>query len=923
MDTIPIIILHNPFRILGVYANSAKKDIVKNKGKATAFLKVNKPVEFPLDLKEILPLLTRTLDSMNEAEGHLSIAKEQIKYAQFWFLKITPLDEIAFNHLLAGNMDEAISIWSKHNSISSLQNKIVCYLIKGSLSQALSVAQQLYSTFGDTYIEKIDGSSTLKMSATELRNLFIDSLGENLGMMSLLNVATDADWKTYISKQTIDPLISKISSEVDKAKKVDHKDSTARLNAARKLYSATKNPFNQLKSLLRSSDPQYQMIADKLSLEILQCAIDYYNNSEDDDAPYTAIKMMKTAQLIIAGTLAKQRCEENVNAIQKIIDKLPPIEVRAEDKAIKAELRKFANQSDFIRYSIQLIKECAPHIVKIKEKLGIYHQYYLKISTTIVENALGNIIVEVNEAHDLDFDRLKYTLISAWRTQLYMDKFDLEPEYEEGRYKECREALYKIINDCKGFEDSLHSYMYKYGCGWCNDLDVSDVDLRTEDEIYQSCHNLSSYLSYLKKYPFGKYVVQAKSNIEKLRYKECKTIADFQSFIKHFPNSSYVPKAEDEIKRLIREANERKAKIAQQEKLLSACGTIDEVVALYESKKKNWIVPNMFSLKAYELAKSENDYRKVLSIFGSYSSGGQKSDIRIKEIERNKEEKALKKKKILKWGLWITIPLLILFFISLIWGIGAVGTIFLVVAGLSAMFALGAAQETLKGEADGCGTFVICVGIAVFFGLIGSVISQLANAPEPDSSHTTDTTVVDGDSHEYDNTNSYSMDFESKNDELENQSWDTESDAWQSALSVNTISAFTKYQSLYPKGAHIKQCEKKLIDLTVSDIFAGDHGDLPEMDRKGYGGGSTSYIKVTNSTSYTLTLLYSGPDSKRLVVPAGKTSSIRLKNGNYRVAASVFASNIRDFAGNETLHGGKYSIEYYIYNTYSYNRFRY
>jgi hypothetical protein len=163
----------------------------------------------------------------------------------------------------------------------------------------------------------------------------------------------------------------------------------------------------------------------------------------------------------------------------------------------------------------------------------------------------------------------------------------------------------------------------------------------------------------------------------------------------------------------------------------------------------------------------------------------------------------------------------------------------------------------------------------------------------------------------------YFKDSESKIEEIANQAWNTESKAWQMALSENSISAFTKYKSLYPNGSHISQCEKKLIDLEVSRVYAGEHGSLPEMDRTGYGGGPTSYITVTNSTSYTLTLLYSGPDSKRLVISAGGTSSVRLKNGSYRVAASVSASNVSNYAGNENLQGGNYSVDYYI-STYRY-----
>ncbi|MBR4899120.1 MAG: hypothetical protein IKZ48_10075 [Prevotella sp.] len=251
MDTAPKIVLQNPYRILGVYANATKKDIVANKGKATAFLKVNKPVEYPLDLKGILPTPSRTLDLMNEAEAHLAIAKEQIKYAQFWFLqKMSPLDDIAFNHLLAGNMAGAIAIWSKQESLSSLQNELVCYLIESELELAIKTAEKLYEKFGNDYISKVDANCTLQMTATDLLHQFVDSLGEEIGIQKLLSFDLGTDTKTYISSQAVGPLINKISLEVDKTKKVDHKDPKARIEAARKLVANTKETFSQLKSIL-------------------------------------------------------------------------------------------------------------------------------------------------------------------------------------------------------------------------------------------------------------------------------------------------------------------------------------------------------------------------------------------------------------------------------------------------------------------------------------------------------------------------------------------------------------------------------------------------------------------------------------------------------------------------------------------------
>ena len=462
VDTIPKIILLNPFRVLGVYANAAKRDIVANKGKATAFLKVNRPVEYPLDLKGILPTLNRTLDLMNEAEAHLAIAKEQIKYAQFWFLqKMSPLDDIAFNRLLAGNMAGAIEIWSKQESLSSLQNKLVCYLIESKLELAIKTAEKLYEKFGNDYISKVDANYTLQMTATDLLHQFIDSIGEEIGMQKLLRFDLGADTKSYVSSQTIGPLINKISLEVDKTKKVDHKDPKARIEAARKLVDSTKESFTQLKDILFTNDPQYQMIADKLGLEILQCGIDYFNNSEDDEAPDKAMKIQKYAQSIVVGTLAKQRCDENVRILQKIIEKLPPKEIIKEDRAIKKELEKYTKLPDKIRYAIILLNNTKPYLQTIKNKLGTNNKAYLDLSTLVVNNALHNVIEEVNSAQkNNSSDTLVSCLREAWKAIVIMDSFDMDANTKKTRYIPNRKTLEDLCDNLlppSGTESDMRS----------------------------------------------------------------------------------------------------------------------------------------------------------------------------------------------------------------------------------------------------------------------------------------------------------------------------------------------------------------------------------------------------------------------------------------------------------------------------------
>ena len=562
------ILRNNPYRLLGVYSNSPTKERLANHNRMKAFLKVGKPVSFPLDLPQYLSAIQRTEASVMDAEAQLTLPKDQLLYAQFWFVKATHLDEVAFNHLFAGEIDKAEEIWQKKDTASSLQNRIVCALMREDYRRVITCAETLYGTplYSNQFVSAILGTDG-NADVASLAFRFLDVLCDEAGANKLLPFITDDTWKSHVEEKAVKPLVDSIQDAIAITKKSKGKEAEARLNAGEALRENTRSAFQQLKGFLSATDLQYQMIADKLGLEILQCGIDYYNASDKPEAAHKAMSLQKYAQSIVVGQMAKDRCKENVDILQKIIDDLPPFEVYAEDKAIQKILASFVVQPDLMSYSIKLIKECAPYVVAIKEKLGKRHPYYLNISTRIVDNAIANVISEVNEAQlSGDFETLKKALIEAWRTQLYMDKFDLEPEYRNGRYRENRDVLYKIIYDCKGFEHETVIALYKYGCGWCNGLNVDDVDLRTDDELYISCASIASFKAYIEKFPSGKHVEEAKSKIELLYFRSAKTLLDYRHFISNFPNSSLVKNAQEAIDKILKEQERQKQEQQKKDK---------------------------------------------------------------------------------------------------------------------------------------------------------------------------------------------------------------------------------------------------------------------------------------------------------------------------------------------------------------------
>lgn len=449
------VLKNNPYRLLGVYTNSPTKERLANHNRMKAFLKVGKSVSFSLDLPQYLQPINRTETLVADADAKLALPKDQMFYALFWFIKTTPLDDIAFNHLIAGERSKAEEIWQKKETLSSLQNRIVCALMCDDYKQALSCAETLYANmeYVNQFVSAVVGTGG-NVSVTDLPFTFLDALCEEIDVQKILPHIENSIWKKHISGKAINPLIDTIQNAIAIAKKSRGKGSQARLEAGEVLMKGTKATLQQLMSLLPKTDLQYQMIADKLGLEILQCGIDYFNEA---DAAHKAMKLQKYAKGIVVGQMAKDRCNENVNTLQKIIDNMPPPEVYSEDRAIHEELRKYCLLPDKICYAVTLLNNTKPHLQAIKRKLGTTNDYYLKISTRIVGNALSNVIAEVNEAQSIfngDKDDsilfsgylplLKTALREAWKATMIMDGFDMEYDFKSKKYNENRSILKEL-----------------------------------------------------------------------------------------------------------------------------------------------------------------------------------------------------------------------------------------------------------------------------------------------------------------------------------------------------------------------------------------------------------------------------------------------------------------------------------------------
>lgn len=405
-------------------------------------MKVGKSMSFPMDLQAILPPLERNEHILADAQSSVERPIDQLKYSLFWFIKATQFDEIAINHLTSGNIEQAKAIWSKSINATSLQNLLACAIIENNYNDIAIYADKLFQEYSPELSANI--SDTLRITPAEMIELFVDALSAD-GQMDVAKLArvsgTSVQWQQILGKGLVKPIISNINNAIAEAKKV--KGARQNYDAGVKLMNNTQGDLQLLKGWLGTSNMEYQMIADKLAQSILQCGINYFNDSDDDDAPEKAMKLQNYALSIAVGQLAKERCQENVNILKKIG---PEYKVQKEMGRIADGLKRFnliskrKNGTDTFAslrspYKLEdinkFIEDCKPDLQAIKVKLSASNELYVKISSTIASaaiNALVDVINKAQQSASIGLSSGGFTIVNGLTCMRRIGSLDMSPE---------------------------------------------------------------------------------------------------------------------------------------------------------------------------------------------------------------------------------------------------------------------------------------------------------------------------------------------------------------------------------------------------------------------------------------------------------------------------------------------------------------
>lgn len=131
--------------------------------------------------------------------------------------------------------------------------------------------------------------------------------------------------QSYLSKKFTEEPIHKIENRIEQTKNKRSKNKIDSFRFGRELYDNTKNDLTLIKSILGNTNLQYKILADNIAKELLQCSVDYFNESQalkkSNNYLEDSLKISKWAESVAVSEATKSKVREDIKTIEGMKDK--------------------------------------------------------------------------------------------------------------------------------------------------------------------------------------------------------------------------------------------------------------------------------------------------------------------------------------------------------------------------------------------------------------------------------------------------------------------------------------------------------------------------------------------------------------------------------------------------------------------------
>ena len=304
-----LLILNNPYKVLGVLSSDSPREIERNISKFKAFLKIKKTPTSDYDFKFLNKTeVDRAESNISKSQNLVVSDRTKIQYSLFWFANGNTFDKIAIENLKKGEYKKALEVWKKctqnkkilksnfssFNNYSSLLLNLNFYLYSkdkinfDEIKKAIQLKYKLLSSSQFSNFSSLIGAEKISLSPVEVKEIFsedlIKILKNNFNNSTISEVFQGVDdeiYQSFSASLVKEPILS-ISNAIEVINSDLEKDHNEGLELGKKLIKLTFKDLKNLKELVGEENYEFQMISDKLANQIMQCGILYFNKTYDD-----------------------------------------------------------------------------------------------------------------------------------------------------------------------------------------------------------------------------------------------------------------------------------------------------------------------------------------------------------------------------------------------------------------------------------------------------------------------------------------------------------------------------------------------------------------------------------------------------------------------------------------------------------------
>ncbi|CAI8313300.1 MAG: Uncharacterised protein [Cryomorphaceae bacterium] len=222
-------IKNNPYRILGVLANTSIKEIQKNLSKLKAHLAIGKELKLSFD-DDFFGVLTRDDTALKKAKNLLQLDNNKLEQALFWLVNANEIDGVAIEYIKKGNIAKALGIWEKQvqksavnaKNFSFYNNLSTLLFAKKEYSKAIKLKSELIeSKFIKNFSTLVCGDK-YKVEKSNLLDMFIEITMSALKEPEIIQTFSESSQNIneIVSNLFVKGPIANIESAIKNAKKL-------------------------------------------------------------------------------------------------------------------------------------------------------------------------------------------------------------------------------------------------------------------------------------------------------------------------------------------------------------------------------------------------------------------------------------------------------------------------------------------------------------------------------------------------------------------------------------------------------------------------------------------------------------------------------------------------------------------------------